>query len=102
MRRVDAALRMRQALAIESDAMRLIHGESDGLPGLVVDRYADTLVTQFLSAGADRWKGAISDALLNATGLKRLYERSDASAREREGLAPATGWIGAKLVANAA
>ncbi len=93
-RRVDAALHMRQALAIESDAMRLIHGESDGLPGLVVDRYADTLVTQFLSAGADRWKGAISDALLNATGLKRLYERSDASAREREGLATATGWIG--------
>jgi 23S rRNA (cytosine1962-C5)-methyltransferase len=54
-RRVDTALHMRQALAIESDALRLIHGESDGLPGLVVDRYADTLVAQFLSAGFQRW-----------------------------------------------
>jgi 23S rRNA (cytosine1962-C5)-methyltransferase len=45
-----------QPLRHPSDAMRLVHGESDGLPGLVVDRYADTLVAQFLSAGAQRWK----------------------------------------------
>ena len=44
--------------------MRLVHGEADGLPGLVVDRYGDTLCAQFLSAGAERWKGAIADALL--------------------------------------
>lgn len=93
-RRVDAALRLRQALSINSDALRLIHGESDGLPGLVVDRYGDTLVAQFLSAGAQRWKGALCDALFKATGLTRLYERSDASAREREGMDKATGWIG--------
>src|SRR5690606_23860413 len=63
------------------------------LPGLVVDRYADTLVAQFTSAGAERWKDVIADALLRETGLARLYERSDASVRTLEGLAPATGWL---------
>jgi 23S rRNA (cytosine1962-C5)-methyltransferase len=70
-----------------------VHGESDGLPGLVVDRYADTLVAQFTSAGSERWKDVIVDALLRETGLARLYERSDASVRTLEGLAPATGWL---------
>jgi 23S rRNA (cytosine1962-C5)-methyltransferase len=94
-RRIDTALRARENMAIQSDGLRLVHGESDGLPGLVVDRYGDTLVAQFLSAGAQRWKGVLADALLKATGRQRLYERSDASAREREGLASASGWIGA-------
>jgi 23S rRNA (cytosine1962-C5)-methyltransferase len=73
--------------------MRLVHGESDGLPGLIVDRYGDTLVAQFLSAGVERWKQPIADALLQATGLAKLYERSDASSRALEGLEPATGWL---------
>jgi 23S rRNA (cytosine1962-C5)-methyltransferase len=47
-----------------SDGVRLVHGESDGLPGLVVDRYGDTLVAQFTSAGTERWKGVLADALL--------------------------------------
>ena len=46
----------RSRFDIQSNAMRLVHGESDGLPGLIVDRYDDTLVAQFLSAGAERWK----------------------------------------------
>ncbi len=78
---------------IKSDACRLIHGESDGLPGLIVDRYGDTLVAQFLSAGAERWKPVLADALLQATGLERLYERSDASGRAREGLPETSGWL---------
>jgi 23S rRNA (cytosine1962-C5)-methyltransferase len=49
--------------------VRLVHGESDGLPGLMVDRYGDTLVAQFTSAGTERWKGVMADALLQATGL---------------------------------
>jgi 23S rRNA (cytosine1962-C5)-methyltransferase len=49
--------------------VRLIHGESDGLPGLVVDRYGDTLVAQFTSCGTERWKSVISQALLDQTGL---------------------------------
>ena len=92
-RRIDQAIAMRARLAIASDAWRLVHGEADGLPGLVVDRYGDTLVAQFGSAGAERWKQAIADALLAATGLTRLYERSDAQAREWEGLPVQTGWL---------
>ncbi|MFG6487974.1 class I SAM-dependent rRNA methyltransferase [Roseateles sp. BYS78W] len=92
-RRIAQAIAMRARLAIASDAWRLIHGEADGLPGLVVDRYGDTLVAQFGSAGAERWKAVIADALLAATGLTRLYERSDAQAREWEGLPAQTGWL---------
>jgi 23S rRNA (cytosine1962-C5)-methyltransferase len=92
-RRIEQAIAMRTRLAIASDAWRLVHGEADGLPGLVVDRYGDTLVAQFGSAGAERWKAVIADALLAATGLTRLYERSDAQAREWEGLPVHTGWL---------
>ncbi|MBA2672282.1 class I SAM-dependent methyltransferase [Ramlibacter sp.] len=91
--RVAEAVRMRARLDIPSDSCRLVHGESDGLPGFVVDRYGDTLVAQFLSAGAQRWKVALADALLQHTGLARLYERSDTSARSREGLQPEAGWL---------
>jgi 23S rRNA (cytosine1962-C5)-methyltransferase len=87
------AARARAQFGIQSDSMRLVHGESDGLPGLIVDRYGDTLVAQFLSAGVERWKQPIADALLQATGLTKLYERSDASSRALEGLEPVTGWL---------
>ncbi|MFG6430725.1 class I SAM-dependent rRNA methyltransferase [Roseateles sp. LYH14W] len=92
-RRIAKAIAMRRRLAIASDAWRLVHGEADGLPGLIVDRYGDTLVAQFGSAGAERWKAQIADALLAETGLARLYERSDAQAREWEGLPQQTGWL---------
>ncbi len=59
----------RSRFDIPSDGVRLVHGESDGLPGLIVDRYGDTLVAQFLSAGAERWKAVLADALLKETGL---------------------------------
>jgi 23S rRNA (cytosine1962-C5)-methyltransferase len=87
------AVDARALFDIRSDGMRLVHGEADGLPGLIVDRYGDTLVAQFLSAGVERWKDVLADALLKATGLARLYERSDANGREREGLKPVTGWL---------
>jgi len=90
---VAGAIRARARFDIRSDGMRLIHGEADGLPGLIVDRYGDTLVAQFLSAGVERWKAVLTDALLAETGLSRLYERSDASARGLEGLPEATGWL---------
>ena len=77
----------------KSTGLRLIHGESDGLPGLVVDRYDDTLVAQFSSCGSEHFKAVIVDALLMQTGLTKLYERSDASVRSLEGLPEATGWL---------
>jgi 23S rRNA (cytosine1962-C5)-methyltransferase len=90
---VQKAIRARTRFDIQSDGLRLIHGESDGLPGLIVDRYGDTLVAQFLSSGAERWKAVLADALLAETGLSKLYERSDASSRGLEGLPEATGWL---------
>lgn len=92
-RRVQAAVALRQRLAIPSNGVRLIHGEADGLPGLIVDRYADVLSAQFLSAGTERWKGAIADALVAATGCPFVYERSDSNVRSLEGLQPVTGWL---------
>jgi 23S rRNA (cytosine1962-C5)-methyltransferase len=92
-RRVVAAVQARAALPIASDAMRLVHGEADGLPGLVCDRYGDTLVAQFLAAGTERWKPVIADALLAATGTTKLHERSDSGVRGLEGLPPAAGWL---------
>ncbi len=90
---VQRAVRARARFDVQSDGVRLVHGESDGLPGLIVDRYGDTLVAQFLSAGAERWKKVLADALLAETGLRRLYERSDTNARTLEGLAETSGWL---------
>jgi 23S rRNA (cytosine1962-C5)-methyltransferase len=90
---VRQAIAARTRFQICSNSMRLIHGEADHLPGLIVDRYGDTLVAQFLSAGAERWKNVLCDALLAETGLHKLYERSDASARALEGLPAASGWL---------
>ena len=92
-RRIARALALRARLALASSGVRLVHGEADGLPGLIVDRYADTLVAQFLSAGTERWKQTIADALLAATGATRLHERSDSGVRTLEGLPAATGWL---------
>jgi 23S rRNA (cytosine1962-C5)-methyltransferase len=92
-RRIERAVALRARLPIASTGVRLVHGEADGLPGLVVDRYADVLCAQFSSAGSERWKATLADSLLAATGCTRLYERSDASVRELEGLSPVTGWL---------
>jgi 23S rRNA (cytosine1962-C5)-methyltransferase len=92
-RRLRSAIELRQRLPIASDGARLVHGEADGLPGLIVDRYADALSAQFLSAGMERWKATIADLLLEITGLTRLYERSDSGVRQLEGLAAASGWL---------
>jgi len=92
-RRIAKAVEARARLGIDSDAMRLVHGEADGLPGLVVDRYADVLCVQFGAAGVERWKGAIVDALAARCGVHRIYERSDVSVRALEGLDPRTGWL---------
>ncbi|MGA7985639.1 MAG: class I SAM-dependent methyltransferase [Burkholderiales bacterium] len=93
--RLAGALALRAALpaARLSNALRLVHAESDGLPGLVVDRYDDVLVAQFLSAGSERWRDAILDALAELTGCEAVYERSDAEVRALEGLEPRSGFV---------
>jgi 23S rRNA (cytosine1962-C5)-methyltransferase len=84
-RRVRAAVDARGGmLDARHDACRLVHAESDGLPGVVADRYADTLVVQLSSAGAEAWRDAIVDALVDATGATtggRALGRRGAPAR---------------------
>jgi hypothetical protein len=77
--------------APDTNAYRLIYAESDGIPGLIVDRYADILVLQSLTAGSEFWKETLADLLLEETGLATIYERSDADVRELEGLEPKIG-----------
>jgi 23S rRNA (cytosine1962-C5)-methyltransferase len=92
--RLEKALAVREALpaAKHTNALRLVHGESDGLPGLVVDRYADVLVVQFLAAGVDRWRDPILDCLTELSGCEAIFERSDAEVRKLEGLEPRVGF----------
>ena len=92
--KIHQAVALRASLPAfhHSNALRLVHGESDGLPGLIVDRYADVLVAQFLSAGAEFWREPILDALAAETGCEAIYERSDAEVRVLEGLALKSGF----------
>ena len=91
-RRVSHAVAARNPmLDATHSGCRVIHGESDGLPGVVADRYGDTVVLQLSAAGAEHWRDAIVDALVAATGARCVYERSDADVRNLEGLAPRTG-----------
>ncbi len=71
---------------INSNALRLVAAESDGLPGLIIDRYADWIVCQFLSAGSEYWKNTIVELLQELFPGLSIYERSDVSVREKEGL----------------
>jgi len=92
-RKIAAALNARDALGLRqnSSGMRLIHAESDGLPGLVVDRYGDTLVMQIGSAGVERWRDTIADLLQELCNPACIYERSDSDSRGLEGLEPRNG-----------
>ena len=97
-RRVQRAFAHRQAFVRDTGAVRLIFGEADGLPGLIVDYYVEDsgagrgqLVCQFMAAGVEAWKEAIVAALVGATGCPNVYERSDVSIREKEGLEQTTG-----------
>jgi len=82
----------------DTNAIRLIYAESDGIPGLIVDRYDDLLVLQSLTAGSEYWKETIADILLEETGLKNIYERSDADVRELEGLSPCVGSLRGSMI----
>ena len=93
-RRIERALALREALPARrhTNALRLVHGESDGLPGLIVDRYADVLVAQFLAAGVERWRDPILDVLSELTAAEAIFERSDAEVRKLEALPARVGF----------
>ncbi|HBH61133.1 MAG TPA: 23S rRNA (cytosine(1962)-C(5))-methyltransferase RlmI [Nitrospiraceae bacterium] len=75
----------------DTNACRLVNSESDGIPGLIVDRYRDFLVCQFLAAGAEYWKQTIVNQLAELVPTVGIYERSDVTVREKEGLPKLTG-----------
>lgn len=79
--------------AEETNALRLTHGESDGLPGVIVDQYADVLALQLLTTGADYWRSTIVEALKELTGRLTIVERSDVDVRQLEGLEPKKGLL---------
>src|SRR5262245_21032390 len=91
--RLERAIESRRRLGLlgADTACRLVFAVSDGLPGLVVDRYADFVVCQFLSAGAERWRAEVADSLVDLCRPRGVYERSEASARRKEGLGSQRG-----------
>lgn len=86
LRRIETALQARESLASASSACRLVAAESDGLPGITIDRYGDVLVCQLLSAGAERHRDKIVWALRKLLPDCSILERSDVAVREKEGL----------------
>jgi 23S rRNA (cytosine1962-C5)-methyltransferase len=93
-KRIQTAVKARSSLLDAlHEGCRLVHGEADGLPGFVADRYGDVAVVQCLTAGAEAWRDALVAALRHATGCSAIYERSDADVRGLEGLDARVGPI---------
>ena len=92
-RRIHDAVARRATLNTASNAVRLVHSESDGLPGVIADRYGDTIVLQLLTAGIDPQRDLLARLLMDETGATTIYERSDADVRELEGLQPRNGLV---------
>ena len=102
--KITAALACRKALVSGVSttrnvihSMRLIHGESDGLPGLIVDQYGPVLVMQISSSGADRWRDVCTEILQELCSPVCIYERSDSDSRLREGLLVCNGLLRGRL-----
>lgn len=92
-RRIRKAIARRAALAVQTDAVRLLHAESDGVPGLIADKYGDVIVLQLLTAGIDPQRTLLGKLFMEETGAKTIFERSDADVRELEGLPSRKGVI---------
>ncbi len=91
--RLQQAIRLRQRVVTESNAYRLIYGEGDRLPGLIVDRYDQLLVMQTLSVGMDRRKELLANMLMKELNVSGIYIRNDAKSRPLEGLPLERGFL---------
>jgi len=96
----SCSLRGDLGLTAHTNAIRLIHAESDGIPGLIADLYGSTLVLQFLSAGAEYWRSSLTALLQEISSARCVFERSDAEVRELEGLPIRTGLVTGELPAS--
>jgi 23S rRNA (cytosine1962-C5)-methyltransferase len=94
-KQITSAILRRSSLRASNitNAYRLIHGESDGIPGLVVDQLNDVLVVQISSAALNPWYEMIVAYLQSSTGIQAVYERSDLAIRQLEGMEERVGWI---------
>jgi 23S rRNA (cytosine1962-C5)-methyltransferase len=100
--RLAEALAMRRALLGDgTDAYRVVNGESDGIPGLVLDRYGGVFVMQIGTLGLDRLRGELVEMISQVCAPVALYERSDSTSRHEEGLAAAEGWRAGEPVPHA-
>ena len=91
--KIKKAIQYRDKIKYDYPMKRLIHAESDGLPGLIVDQYGDVLVMQLLSVGPELWRDELIQILVEETGARSIYERSDVKVRKLEGLEPRTGLL---------
>ena len=91
--RIACAVALRAGLLPKCDAVRLVHAESDGLPGVVIDRYGDVVVVQLSSAGAMRWRDEIAAAVEAVVKPRTIFERSDADVLALEGMQPSIGLL---------
>lgn len=89
--RIRQCMEHRRRFLPGTDSYRLIYGEADFLPGLIVDKFADVLVVQFLTLGMDIRKKSVVDALVQVVGPSGIYERSDVPVRELEELEQSKG-----------
>lgn len=96
LRKIQAAWDYRRRM-VDTTSCRVVFGEADGLPSLVVDKFDDVLVLQTLALGMDRFKPVIAEVLREVTGLWKIYERNDVPVREKEGLDQRTGFLGAEF-----
>lgn len=96
--RITQAVHTRQEILGSggTNSVRLVHSESDGLPGVIADQYGNTVVVQLLAAGAERWRDAIADVLESLPNIACVWERSDADVRALEGLPARSGLLRGK------
>lgn len=97
--RLESAISLRKRLPSlkETDAMRLVFGESDGLPGLIVDRYGEWVIVQFLHIGVEQWRSEIIAILIEICSPKGIFERSDVDVRILDGLEEKKGLVWGEL-----
>jgi len=91
--RIAEAIRRREVLPVGREAHRLVNGEADGLPGLVVDKYRDYLVLQINTLGMEKLKDLVVEKLKKYASPLGIYEKSDAPTRLKEGLKESCGWL---------
>ena len=97
--RINTAIEIRNTFGLKDSfsAIRLLYGESDGIPGVILDQYDDVCVIQFLTTGAEFWRDVIVDIIKTKTNSRAIFERSDSDVRQLEGLSPRVGLLSGNL-----